>query len=253
MRLLSLALAGFSLFLSSSLFAELAITPEETKSQAEFNKAYRVPDKEARKMALAVLSNAKHSSSFRLLYSVVGSDPDPDVRLAAYQQLAKAPAHDPSIAGMLAQVFSSLKNTAVEKDQEVVINYGKALEPVEFKTNIVNAFVYRLAALRYPDVPALIQTSGPGGVTDNRRQIENVKKQRKFFEELLETFNAVAHSDVNSATKDSPKLIKTWFDANGAKFATADRDLAEKYRKEDLEAAKAAADAAKAAAESKPK
>lgn len=244
MRLLSLVLAGIFLVASSSLFAELAITPDETKAQAEFNKAYRVPDKDARKTALGVLSNAKHSSSFKLLYGVATSDPEAEVRQAAFEQLAKAPAHDPSNAALLAQIFSSLKTTSNEKDQEAVVAYGKALAPVEFKTQLTAAFIQRLTSLRYQKIPALMQQSN--GQT-NAQQIANVKKQRKHYEDLLEAFNGFVHSEVSSATEDSPNLLKKWWEANQAVLAKADRDLLDKYKKEDADAAKAAAEAAKAA------
>lgn len=211
------------------------LSPEEQKTQAEFKKAYNNPDKSARTTAISMLDGAKHSSSWALLDGVSKSDPDADVRLAAFTSLAKEPARDSSLARMLAMTYSSIKIN----DIDTRIAYAKAMGGSEFKADIVNVIGDQLTKMRYPDIPRLIQTQNAGGTSDNRRQIEAAKKQRKEFEDLLEAFNAIAKSELTSPTKDTPLTMRKWLDANLAKLAKEDRDLADKYRKEDAEAAKA--------------
>ncbi len=242
MRLLSIAWVGLCLFASQQVFA-LAITPEEAKAQTEFTKAYRVNDKVARRTALSILEGAKHDSSWKLIYNVAATDPESEVRLGAFATLAREPARDTSVAHMLAQLYSVIKDNDVEDK----LSYAKAMATSEFKTELVIAVATRLAALRYPDVPKLVQSQTGGGSSDNRRQIETVKKQRAEYEELLEAFNAFAKSEFKMPTKDTPGMIKRWLETNQTKLATADKELADKYHKEDLEAAKAAKEAADAA------
>jgi hypothetical protein len=239
MRILTLALAALFVCSAPLLHAAM-ITPEESKVQAEFKKEYNNPDKTARIAALAKLEGAKHSSSWQLVYSVATTDPEEAVRMAAIATLAKEPAHDTSLARMLAQIFSAIKFNDVDKKTEV----AKAIAPSEFKYDIVAAIVDHLIKLRYPDVPAPYR--GTNGMT-NDKAIENAEKARKEFDGLLAAFNEIAKSEVGSATKESPQLLRRWWDASQAKFVAADRELALKYRKEDEAAAKAAAEAAKAA------
>jgi len=162
MRLLSSALAALSLIACSQLFAELAITPDETKSQAEFNKAYRVPDKDARKAALGILSASKHSSSFRLIYAVA-ANPRRGKPISAWPRSSNW--RNPSARLQRRQtagkrLFRFEKHRQRQR-REAVISYGKALAPVQFKSEIVFAFISRLTALRYPKIPPLIQQNGP--------------------------------------------------------------------------------------------
>jgi len=242
MRLLCIACAGFFLLASQQLFAA-AITPEEAKIQSEFPKAYRVNDKDARKSALSMLDGAKHSSSWKMVYDVAVSDPEADVRLAAVTVLAKEPARDSSVAHMVVQLFNNVKFN----DTEIKLNYTKAMAPSEFKYEMIYALVDHISKLRYPDVPRYIpgSSSGTGAVSNgNAKQIENVKKIRKEFEEILEAFNAFAKSDCSTAAKDTPLLITKWFQTNQTKLAAADKELADKYKKEDADAAKAAKEAA---------
>lgn len=242
MRLFSFACATFCIIVSQQLFGAVA-SPDEVKAQTEFMKAYRVNDKVARRSALAILEGAKHDSSWKLIYNVAATDPEPEVRLAAFTVLAREPARDPSIAHLLAQLYSVIK----DPDAEDKLHYAKAMATSEFKAELVYAVGSRLVAMRYPDVPRLIQTQGPGGSNDNRRQIENVEKMRKEYEELLAAFNEFAKSGITAPIKDTPGMIKRWLETNQSKLAIADKELADKYKKEDDEAAKAAKEAAAAA------
>ncbi len=240
MRLLSLVLTLVCLLAAGHSHAAAALTPDEQKSQSEFDKAYRVPDKDARKNALTILEGAKHSSSWQKLMSVATSDPEAEVRLAAVTALAKAPARDSSVERMLVSLYSNLKFN----DFDSRLNYAKAMAPSAFKFNIIALLTEQISKMRYPDVPKLTQT---GNGQSNITAVKTAQKTRKEFEEILEAFNAIAQSEVTSPTKDSPLNLTKWFQANAGKLSAADKELADKNKKEDAEAAKAAADAAKAA------
>ncbi|HLX64716.1 MAG TPA: hypothetical protein VKX17_25825 [Planctomycetota bacterium] len=235
MRVL-IALAGFCFLASTTLFAADTISPEEKKLQEEFTKAYRVNDKDARKTAVGMLDGAKHKSSWDMVANVARTDPDKEVQLAAIGILAKVPAHDGSIAHQLALIYSAIKFNDIEHRLAV----AKILTGVEFKYEIANAIGYQLTQMRYPDVPKpmAFQTGG-----NNLKQIEAVQKQRKEYEELLEDFNTMAHSEV-TPIKEAPNKVKQWLAENSGKLVQADRELADKYKKEDAEAAKAAKAAA---------
>ena len=225
------------LLIITTLSHAASITPEEQKIQTEFNKAYNNPDKDSRKTALAALDGAKHPSSWALLDRVAKNDPDPDVRLAAFTSLAKEPAHDTSVARMLVQDFSAIRFN----DTEIKISYAKAMAGSEFKTDVAAAIGDHLSKMRYPDIPKYYPGGATGNVVKNPQAgMDKAKKDRGEFEEMLAAFNAVANSEVKSATKETPSAIGKWMSANMSKLALADRELADKYRKEDAEAAKAA-------------
>jgi hypothetical protein len=235
MRASLIAVAGL-LFAAATCLTAAELSPDEKKLQAEFQKAYRVNDKDARKSALVMMEGTKHPSSWSMVANVAATDPELDVRVAAVTILAKVPAHDTSIARQLAGLYSNLK----ANDFQGRLDYAKAMAAIEFKADVVYAIGEHLSKLRYPDIPPLLQTSGAAGSGDNRRQIEAAKKARKEFEELLEAWNAISKSELTSPTKDTPQLMKTWLTTGVAKLAQADRELADKYKKEDAEAAKAA-------------
>lgn len=225
------------LLIAVSLSHAASITPEEQKIQTEFNKAYNNPDKEARKTALSALDGAKHPSSWALLDRVAKNDPDPEVRLAALTSLAKEPAHDSSVARMLVQDFSAIRFN----DTEIKISYAKAMAGSEFKADVAAAIGDHLTKMRYPDIPKYYPGGATGNVVKNPQAgMDKAKKDRGEFEEMLAAFNAVANSEVKSATKETPSTVRKWMDANMVKLAQTDRELADKYRKEDAEAAKAA-------------
>ena len=246
MRLFLIAAVALSILGATNLHA-LDLTPEEKKLQVEFEKAYRVPDKVQRVVALSMLEGAKHPTSWQKLMAVASSDPEPEVRLAAFTVLAKEPARDPNLERMLVSLFAGIKFN----DFDARLNYVKAMAPSEFKYDLIAAVADQLSKMRYPDVPRYIPGSsgGPGGSTNgNAQQIKNAEKARKEYEELLEAFNEFAKSDVSKPTKESPLLMPKWFQANAAKLAMADKELADRYKKEDAEAAKAAKEAAAGAA-----
>lgn len=245
MRSFLVAAIGLCLLITLSSHA-LDLSPDEKKLQTEFDKAYRVPDKVQRVVALSMLEGAKHPTSWQKLMGVASSDPEPEVRLAAFTVLAKEPARDPNLERMLLSLFSGIKFN----DFDMRLNYVKAMAPSQFKYELVAAVADQLSKMRYPDVPKYIpQSSGPGGSSNgNAQQIKAAQKARKEFEELLEAFNAFAQSDVVAPTKESPLLLPKWFQANAAKIAAADKELADRNKKEDAEAAKAAKEAAAEAA-----
>lgn len=231
--------------LSLGLARAAAISPDEQKLQTDFNKSYNNPDKDARKAALPSMEATKHSSSWAILDRISKSDPDPEVRLAAYTSLSKVPARDGSVSQMLAATFNAIKIN----DTEMKIKYAQAMATHEFKAQAANAIGETIAKMRYPDIPRILPGGGGGGQVSNNPQaaIDRAKKDRTEFEEMLTHFNSAANSEIKTATKESPGTIRKWMGANMAKLAQTDRELADKYRKEDEEAAKAAKAAAKAA------
>src|SRR5258707_1251711 len=116
-------------FLAASGLRAAAITPEEQKLQAEFKKAYNNPDKTARSAAISMLDGAKHSSSWALLDGISKSDPDAEVKLAAFTSLAKEPARDTSLSHMLVVNFLNVKFN----DYDTRLAFVKAMAPSEFK------------------------------------------------------------------------------------------------------------------------
>ncbi|MEI6234085.1 MAG: hypothetical protein WCT04_13605 [Planctomycetota bacterium] len=232
MRFVLIACAALVLSTLAPIHAA-AITPEESKLQAEFNKAYRVPDKDLRKNALVMLDGAKHSSTWQLLAGVASSDPEADVRLAAFTVLAKEPARDGTHAHMLVSLYSALK----PNELETRASYAQAMAPSQFKAEIVATLVDNLSRLRHPKIPQLMQTSN--GQT-NAMAIKTAEKSCKEFDDLLAGLNAVYKTEVLAATYESPLQIGKWYQATAAKIVAADKELLEKYKKEDAEAAKAA-------------
>jgi len=71
-----------------------------------------------------------------------------------------------------------------------------------------------------------------------RRQIPISPKTQTELREFPGSINAIAASSIETPSYEAPRKIKTWWENNMAYFAKADRDLAEKYKKEDAEAAK---------------
>jgi hypothetical protein len=236
MRVLSLSFV-ILLICAAGVSHAAAITPEEAKVQADFSKAYNNPDKTARMTAISMLEGMKHPSSYGIVYKIAASDPDESVRMAALEVLAKEPAHDDSVARMLGQLADGIRND-LEKKAEVITKMAAS----EFKFPIVSSATDTLMRARYPDEPKLYQ--GANGQS-NIGLINAVKKQRKEYEAMLDALNAVAKTEIAKPTKETPNTMKTWWATNAAKIAADDKALADKYRKEDAEAAKAAAEAKK--------
>ncbi|HLX60515.1 MAG TPA: hypothetical protein VKX17_04445 [Planctomycetota bacterium] len=207
-----------------------ALSAEEARAQADFKTAYNNPDKSARKTACALLANAYHTTSWQLLASAALKDPDDSVRLVAFTTLAKVRARNGSQAYMLAQCFSALKPA----EGDLRLEFARALAPVEFKYEITAAMVEVISKMVYPNVPTTT-TSVQGLPSGNP---EAVRKVRRHFEAMLAAFNAVAKSEIDTASYEVPRKVKAWWEANMAQFAKADRELAEKYKKDDAQAVK---------------
>src|SRR6185295_2558874 len=186
MRVFLALLFAFGL---AAIAAGADLSPDEKKLQGEFQKAYRVNDKDARKSALTMMEVTKHPSSWAMISQVASTDPDAEVRLAAFTLLAGLPARDGSMAHQLVTMYSAVK----PNDFQTRLDYAKAMAKVEFKSEIVWTLGDHLSRMRYPDIPPPIQSSTGG---NNSALIENVKKQRKQFEDLLEAFNAIAQSEI---------------------------------------------------------
>src|SRR5580765_8189679 len=77
MRSLLFLTAG--ILLASSRLFSADLSPDEKKLQAEFGKAYRVNDKDARKTALSMMESTKHPSSWQQVAEIVRTDPDSEV------------------------------------------------------------------------------------------------------------------------------------------------------------------------------
>ena len=233
-------------FSAQGLFAAAAApvpTPEE-KALADFSKGMTHAEKAARIAAIAAFEAAKPPpSSWQLFLREATGDPDPDVRRAAFAALAKMPAHDISVAKMLSAVFDGIKMN----DAKTSVSFAKAMEPSEFKSDIVSVMVDRLEKMRYPSEPTAYKGKQP-----SEKSKEDVKEKRAELKDMLAVFNEIAKSDVAEANKDTPAKIRKWWDVNQAKFVKADSEALAKYAKADAETLKAAKDAAIAAIGSKP-
>jgi HEAT repeat protein len=215
-------LVAVAIFCMAAL-ATQAATPEEQKKQEEFKKAFASPDKAVRIKAIESLDGSTDPAVVNLLRAVMG-DPERDVRLAAYTGISKFPAHDLSVAQLLAKMFNELK----PDDLDTHCDYGKAMANCEFKAPLIEALADYGSKRRYPD---LVSTAGVKGATNDPNVV--FKKQRAQFEQFLEVFNSVAKADVKAAKRDAPLEIKKWWEQNRVKVMTADRELIEKYKAED--------------------
>ena len=78
---------------------------------------------------------------------------------------------------MLVGVFEAIKTT----DLKTRVQFAKAMEPSEFKTDIVAALVDQLEKMRYPDEPR-----GYKGKQPSEKSKEDVKEKRAELKEMLE-------------------------------------------------------------------
>lgn len=243
----TMLIVSFLMFFSAQgLFAATTLPAQtaEEKALADFSKGMAHAEISLRIGAIAAFEASKPPpNEWQLFLREATGDSDPSVRRAAFAALARMPAHDTSVAKMLSTVFDGIKMN----DVKTSVSFAKAMEPSEFKSDIVSVIVDRLEKMRYPDEPRAYRGKQP-----SEKAKEDVKEKRAELKEMLAVFNAIAKSDVTEANKDTPAKIRKWWDNNQAKFMKTDSEALAKYAKADAEALKAAKEAAIAATGTKP-
>lgn len=232
-------IAALSLCLLPKAFAlaKVELTPEE-KAQADFATKMRNPSKSTRVDAVAAFEATKPvtARSWQMIAQTMNTDPEVEVRFAAFSSLAKMPAHDNSIGKMLGGAFDAIK----ANDWKTRVLYAKAMNACEFKHDTGETLADALTKMRYAEDPR-----GYRGRRVTQDQRDEAKEKRDELQELLDAFNDIAHSDVSTADKDMPAKVRKWWDTNHEKLLKADAEILAKYAKEDADAAAAAKEAAK--------
>ena len=195
--------------------ANAPLSSDEARLQADFRKAFNTPGPAARKEALNLLANTYHISTWQLLANAANNDPDESVRVQAMSVLAHEPARNGTLAHVLAQCFTALKLT----DLFLKGSFAKEMAASEFKYEIASTLENALLNLRYPDVYRSAQALG--------------RKEQQNFQMVLDAFNALAKSDVLEGDSIVHTKIKQWWEANQQTLMKADKELTEKYKKED--------------------
>jgi len=210
-----------TLFLAASCRAA-ALSPDETKAQAEFKKAYANPNAKQRKEAPKILLHAVDTSSWQMLAIVVNTDTDRDVRWIAFSVLSKMPLRDPAVSHLLADCFTK----SDKRDQPMKIGMAKLMAASPFKTEIAGAISDHIYVnMRYPEFVAVDPTS-----TNNDAAINLVKTERKEFSEMLAAFNKLTGADI-APSLNARTDIRKWYQNAQADLAREDRETLEKFRK----------------------
>jgi hypothetical protein len=212
-----------SLLAGASCWASNA-SSEELGKQADFRKAYGNIDKAERVKAVELLEGFAHPSTLQMLSTVVNTDRDEDVKKAAFHTLAKAPAHDPSVAQLLVNLFNQVK----PNDVPLRIEYAKLMEPTAFKYPVAECLADWGSKQRYPD--RFSGTLQSGYNVDPNIAID---KQRKEFVTFIEVFNALTQAGLKATDRNSPSELRKWWDANRIKVAQIDKELLAKFQAED--------------------
>jgi len=230
-------LACAMVLLGASALHAAAPSPEETKKQGEFKKAYGSQVTKDRLAALENLTDCTHPSTMSLLSTVATTDADKEVRIDAFKRLAEMPQRNASVAKMLTQIFTTAKLKEEKDTAELKQKFADAAARVEFKFDLGNAMTeYFHRNLRYPDIVIGAQMSAKAQANTRER----LEAERNEMEEFLAVYNKMFDSDVKTPDKNTPANIRKYWAANGGKFAKSDKELTDKYAAEDKEAAKAA-------------
>ena len=231
--------AVFFVGLLTCVHAATPLSPEESKKQDEFKKAYENTGKKDRVEAVQKLDGCTHPSSVQMLQTVIAIDTFPEVKGAAFRVLSSLPATDPSVSQMLAQLFDSLKPNDFESHLEFVPQMRNS----EFKYAVFEQLCDYGSKLRYPDLITYSQYGGDPNIM--------IRKLRAEFEKFLKAFNLVTNAGLPLQDKNTPATIRTWWTNNKEKFLAADKELLEKYRAEDADRRNKALAAKEAAIASK--
>ncbi len=222
------------------------LSPEESKKQEDFKKAYGSTGKKDRIEAVQHLDGCAHPTTIQMLQTVISVDTYPEVKGAAFRILTNVPATDPGVSQMCAQIFDSLKPMDFETHMEFV----PQLRNLEFKYPVFEMLCDYGSKLRYPDLVTYSQYGGDPNV--------QIRKTRAEFDKFLKAFNLVTNAGLPLQDKNTPSTIRTWWNNNKDKILATDKELLEKYRAEDADrrnkalAAKEAAIASKEPAPEKP-
>ncbi len=97
--------------------------------------------------------------------------------------------------------------------------FAKEMTVSEFKYEVAGVLADTLAKLRYPQI--------------HQYSTDVERKAAKNYDMMLDAFNLITNSEVGAANAAAPTRVKQWWDVNQAAFSKADKELAEKYKKED--------------------
>jgi hypothetical protein len=225
----AIALAG----LGSAWAAAEPVSPTAQKQQ-DFKKMYGSADASERVKAVAELDGLTDSDTLSLLHYVVANDKIDSVRSAAFEQLTKVPARTPAHANILVALFQTVKPT----DVELRLEMARLMANSQFKYAIADALSDFGSKLRYPDPwkgvhQGRSQSAGGGASTTTIDPSLSINRSRKEFEKFIGYYNEITKAGLKASDKNSPLEIKRWWEANKAKFAAGDREMADKYKAED--------------------
>lgn len=220
----------------ATTFAGASAAPElspEEKAVAECIQGMSSPSKQARVSAIERLKESKPENphSWRVFVQAMASDPEPEVRRAAFGALAQMSAHDTSVAKLLVNAYNELKANDLKQRNL----YAKLMKTVEFKADLAGVLADNLSKLRWPEEP-----KGYGGRKVSQEVKEKVKEERDEIKHLLESFEEISKATGLTADKELPAKVKKWWAENEAKLQRADAEIMSKYAQADAEAAKAA-------------
>lgn len=217
---LTLTLIGI-FFLRSAHCGDDAVTPEETKKQGDFREKYRTAlSTDQRMAAVKLLDGCHHSSTTKLLQSVVETETRKEIRIAAFEMLCTYPAHDLTLEQLLIALFNRSKPT----DLDERMAYARATKGLEFKCAIYDVIADVVSRMRYPDLLSGVVVAA-GHVDPNVA----LQKQRDEFAAFLAVFNDLTGATLKATNKSSPLEVKLWWEENRAAYLDKEKTAAQKY------------------------
>jgi hypothetical protein len=206
---------------------------EFAAKQQQFKKLYGNNDPTERVTAVAELDGLTDAETLKMLHYVVVNDKAGIVRAAAFEQLTKVPTRNGNHANMLVALFQLVKMT----DMDLRLDMARMMANSQFKYAVTDALADFGSKLRYPDpytgTVNRQNHSGGGASTTTNDPTAGINRQRKEFEKFISAFNSITNAGLKAADRNSPAEVKKWWEANKAKFAAADREIADKYKAED--------------------
>ncbi|MBE7463558.1 MAG: hypothetical protein HS116_08650 [Planctomycetes bacterium] len=197
----------------------VAAADAEVELRNEFAAGYNNAPPAARLEAVQKLKGVSEQASLQMLYKVAAMDQDIEVRKSAFKLMCACPDKDGFVARLAALTFKN------EKDRDAKKEMAAELSTLKFRYDALEAFAHYMTTLRYPPLPDDSNRNnqnnyGMGSSTTNR---EVAAATRKYFEELLVTFNAAAGSTFKAAY-DTPTDIKKWWPTKAVEFQKLDHE-----------------------------
>jgi hypothetical protein len=218
----------------SRFVAAANVSPEELQKQNDFKKGMSSPERLDHVKAVALLEGATHPSSAGLLSTVVQVDPNKEVRLAAFKLLCQMPAKDPGMSQVLVNHFKNIK----PNDTDERLEFAEQMKFSEFKYLIFETLSEWGTKLRYPDLLTNYNNNNSGNAGANGTVGGDpnfgIKKQRALFEKFAKVYNGVTGAKITATDREAPLQCRTWWAENKDRVLAADKELAEKYKAEDI-------------------